>query len=399
MFFLSFACVLFFLLQGFSLLWSAQQSFYNPALNPAISLNVLGLFSAPVDARKKKPAVSPEGTLEEAGGVPWGAGIQETELRLSAAVDPFWELHAFFTVEEEALGVEELYALNHSLTGISLRLGRMRAAFGKHATLHTHQFPFIEAPTPIAAILGDEGYVDEGLETSWLSPLPWFFEITGGFFSGRTKNEGSSFDASGARSDDFAYLLRGKSFHELSENTSLEYGASFLTGHDGSGRPQGVFGFDVTLKRAPARNSPGAFFVQSEWLRRFAREEGADAAREEGFYLLGQLRFTRTFWVGGGFETLIRSFEENGKTVPRDDDGDGNQDLSPEGKPLFAAQDLFVDRQSRVIFSLIWAPSEFSALRWEYGYGWNHTEIGSRLDRRMFVQWNQTIGSHPAHAY
>lgn len=403
MFFLSFAFAVFFLFQGFSLLWSAQNSFYHSALNPAISLNVLGLFSAPVDARKKRLGVSETGTLEETPGIPSSIKIQEVELRLSAAVDPFWELHAFLTAapaeEEEQLGVEELYALNHSLPGIALKLGRMRAAFGKHATLHTHLFPFVEAPKPVAAILGEEGYADEGLEASWLSPLPWFFEITGGFFSGRTENEESFFDASGARSDDFTYLLHGKSFHELSENSSLEYGASFLTGRDASGRPQGVFGFDATLKHAPARNSPGAFFVQGEWLQHFVREEMFPTAREEGFYLLGQLRFARTFWAGGGFETLIRSFEENGKAVPRDADADGNQDLSPSGEALFTSEDLFVDRQSRVTLSLIWAPSEFSALRWEYGYGWCRTEIGPRLDRRVFVQWNQTIGSHPAHAY
>lgn len=394
---------------------SAAGPFYNPALNPAISFNGLFLLDAGVDARHGSTGIDEEGVLVHRPGEAHSFGLQEGEIRVSAAADPFWELHAFLVSDGgEGLEIEEAYALNHSLPGISLKAGRMKAGFGKHALLHTHQFPFVAASLVNAAVLGEEGYVDAGLEASWLAPLPWFAELTAGVFRGTGPEEGkehghekeedghghaAGLDLSGSRADDFAYLARARSFHEIAGGATLEGGGSLLAGRDPNGRVQGAFGFDLTLKRAPARTSPGAFTLQGEWMRRFVRERGKNEPLEEGFYALGQYKFSRSGWVGIRFDNLIRTEIEEGEIIPKDEDGDDVQDVNADGEPLWEFEEAFVDSHRRVSANLTWAPSEFSAVRLEYAYGWRNFGADKVLDRRIALQLNQTIGSHPAHAY
>src|SRR5207248_7874554 len=90
-------------------------------MNPAISMigNVLGAAGHnPVDQR---PSLN----------------VVESELALSAAVDPYARADVFLTFGEEGVEVEEAYMTFTSLPGgLLLRAGRMRADFGKVNTQH-----------------------------------------------------------------------------------------------------------------------------------------------------------------------------------------------------------------------------------------------------------------------
>src|SRR5437667_203864 len=110
-------------------------------MNPAISMigNVLGAAGHnPVDQRPSLDVV-------------------ESELALSAAVDPYARADVYLTFGEEGVEVEEAYMTFTSLPGgFLLRAGRMRADFGKVNTQHRHVLPWVDRPLVNESLLGGE---------------------------------------------------------------------------------------------------------------------------------------------------------------------------------------------------------------------------------------------------
>ena len=68
--------------------------------------------------------------------------------------------------------------------GVLLKAGKFYAEFGRHNRLHAHAFPFLDASLVHQRLLGGEGLNEAGLSLSWLTPLPWFVEITGQVLDG-----------------------------------------------------------------------------------------------------------------------------------------------------------------------------------------------------------------------
>ncbi|MFC1890551.1 hypothetical protein ACFL4G_12435, partial [Thermodesulfobacteriota bacterium] len=143
--------------------------------NPAIGAN--GLFLATysdLDAEE-------EGAGHEHGS-PFETGlhIQEVEVGLSAVVDPYMRAKVTLALHGvDKIELEEAFAQTTSLPrGFGILAGKTYLPFGKHNRLHTHAFPFIDGPWIHAALLGDHGLNDTGLQLSYLIPLPWFSEAT-----------------------------------------------------------------------------------------------------------------------------------------------------------------------------------------------------------------------------
>ena len=67
-----------------------------------------------------------------------------------------------------------------------MRVGKMRAAFGKVNTFHTHMLPWPDRPLVTENLVGgEEGITDAGLSVARLIPNPWvFLEATGQVFRG-----------------------------------------------------------------------------------------------------------------------------------------------------------------------------------------------------------------------
>jgi hypothetical protein len=140
---------------------------------------------------------------------------------------------------------------------VQVKVGKFKTAFGKLGNIHLHMFPFILSALIYEQTIGGEGFNGEGAEASWLTPMPWFLEMTGGGYSAKAPGDGTV-DFSGARKDDFVYSARARNFLDLPRNASLEFGGSLLAGHTTVGAAQRVLGLDLTLKNAPPRNvNPG----------------------------------------------------------------------------------------------------------------------------------------------
>jgi hypothetical protein len=341
-------------------------------LNPAISVN--GLFWG---------QVSRDSDLPEYNRV----ALQEAEAQFTAIVDPFWKanivaavhpVHAHAAGEEEhveaggvELHLEEATIDGRSLpAGLALRLGKFFLPFGKHVPLHTHQFPFVEAPVAIQTFLGDHGLTEVGARMDATVPLPWYSNLAGYGVNG----DAEIFDA---ENRDLAFGGRWSNLWDLTSAATVELGGSFLRGPAAaswdSGSHLDIYGIDLTYKWISPRRSQGpALTLQGELI--LPRPEGR-TGHPRGWYALAQYRVLRNWWLGATT-------------------GQADPDLPAAGGALEPAGEL-AGKVNEYKFDVTFVPSEFSALRAEVAYF--DSETGD--DLHFLVQWNFTIGSHPAHLY
>jgi len=360
-------------------------------MNPAISVN--GLFWGQVSRDNDDPQFN-------------RVALQEAEAQLTAIVDPFWKASFTFAVHpahghqhegaadepEETdgteatsgflLDVEEAFIDGRSLpAGLGLRLGRFYLPYGKHAPLHTHQYPFAEAPLGIRMFLGDHGLTETGARLAASVPLPWFSDLTLYGVNG----DAEIFDGG---NKDLVWGGRWTNLWDLTGTATLELGGSAFTGPDGSHPDEGkrldVFGVDLTTKWISATRSQGpALNVTGEVI--LPRPE-ARPGTPLGWYALAQYRFHRNWWLGVTHGRADADAQQAAKTLPPFSALKQNEHTHGFTGEVW---------ESKV--NLTYAPSEFSALRLEVD--WYDDRLGDTDDLRFILQWNFTIGSHPAHLY
>src|SRR5689334_12392191 len=149
-----------------TLVAAQARSMFSNLANPSIGMNAL--FS---------------GTAAHNLNQPYGLHFDEAEISLLSVVDPYWTLTSNIVfLGDGSVDPEEVWVRNTSIPSIQLKLGKIRGTFGKHGMLHTHAFPFIQAPVIMANTIGEEGFKDAGAEAAWLTPLAWYSELTGGVY-------------------------------------------------------------------------------------------------------------------------------------------------------------------------------------------------------------------------
>jgi len=331
------------------------------AMNPALSVN--GLFVAETSNDRDDAEVN-------------GARLQEAELHMTAVVDPFWTANAIFSVaprEDDASSfdiiMEEGNVEATSLPwGIGLKLGKFFLPFGKHAPLHTHQYAFVESPLGVASFVG-AGLTETGAELAYALPLPWYSDLI--LYAMNADTEIWDQD-----DRDPMFGARLSNLWDVSDDATLELGGSYMRG-PGSAAWHGfagdfrVSGVDLTYKWISSSSSHGpALNLTAEAL--FPDPEAYDGS-PLGWYVMGQYRFHHNWWLG-----LTH----------------GRADTDETGAPT-AWNGIGETWESKLNFTF--APSEFSGLRVEVSQ--YDDRLGDADDLRFSVQWNFTIGSHPAHSY
>ncbi|MBT3266635.1 hypothetical protein HN371_05735 [Candidatus Poribacteria bacterium] len=332
------------------------------ASNPAISANVL--YLADTDLRSRDDA-DPAGRddHEPAADVhshgsdeSLGARVQEFELRLTSFVDP--HVKADITLSTHGVAdaeLEEAFVTTLGLPGdLALKAGKFLGAFGKQNPLHTHQFPLVERPLAHDDLFGEEGLNEVGVEVSWLAPVDWFLDVVGGVYNGDNPGLFHSEDE-----EEVAFLGRFRNLVDLNDETTLEVGGSGLTGrNEESDTRSNVVGADVTLKWSPLETQRyKALTLQAEYLRGDVQGEV-----REGAVAHAQFRLSRHWWVQGAGDWLT---EDDHTTT-------------------------------RVRALVAYVPTEFQTLRLQYGAT---SPEDADTEHRVSLQYNFTIGSHPAHAY
>jgi len=81
--------------------------------------------------------------------------LHESELGVQAIIDPYARADVFISFGEEGVEVEEGYVTFTSLpASLLLKVGKMRANFGKVNTIHNHALPFIDRPLATNNLVG-----------------------------------------------------------------------------------------------------------------------------------------------------------------------------------------------------------------------------------------------------
>ena len=348
-----------------SSLQPSQLSGKAKVFNPDISANFLGLLQRGTKLSDDRRAAPYN-----------GLSLQEAEIQFTSDVDPYLRAVALFSLAQEAsaskvsfgIDPEEVFLETIFLPSVTLRAGKFKMALGKHNQLHSHAFPFLDSPLILQQLLGDEGLNEVGVSAAALLPLPWYSELVFQGFSLSNQDLYAS-----PRSGDWGGLVHFKNLWDLSDDFTMELGASGTGAKNISDQTASVLGGDLTFKWRPAVGGKyQALIWSTEYLNGY-RPGKVDSTTGESLERLGgvaawiQYQFAERWWVQGRYEYI--------------------------GAPHAAA--LMTENKQSALIGFF--PSEFSGFRLQYD---RHTvQNQERADHRVALQYNVSIGAHPAHAY
>ncbi len=348
---------------------STSQRSRGNSFNPDMSINALLLYQ---NSNRGNNPLSEERN---------GPTVQEAELQFTADVDPYWKFISTFSLHQEVkidttlipptrsaeyvFEPEEFFAESLNFASVTVKVGKFKSAFGRHNQLHTHAYPFIDAPLANTALLGPEGLNDVGFSASALIPTSWFSEITLQALSGH--GEGLDY-YNGASANDSIGLLRLRNLWDLSDETSFDLGLSAASGENSVAQITRLHGADITIKWRPNRSHALAW--TTEYLARERNEVTEERARGLASWL--QYQTAKNWWVQvrGDYLEVKNQNSTNPTPVPQ-----------------------FQKKQSILIG---FVPSEFSALRLQYD---RLVDDAANAEQKMLLQFNYSIGAHPAHVY
>ncbi len=345
---------------------------------PNISANALFLSR---NSNFHKDDVNPSAPDE----APNGINLQEAELQFYSEVDPYTRLSLLLSIapeytsdgtsvsEEWGVEPEEAFAESNILSGINFKVGKFKAAMGKHNLLHTHAYPLVEGPLANDMLLGSEGLNDAGLSAAILVPTSWFNEFTFQYLRG--KGENSEFNSPSPGGG--VGLVHWKNLFDLTEELTFEFGGSYAKGGNSYRQSTSLTGADLTFKWRPTKGGRyQSFLWATEFLSRTQLQEGLPNEMGAGFTTLLQYQLAERWSVAYRFDNL-------------------------EIKETFDPTSLPNDTWERHSVALAYAPSEFSVYKVEYDQrrGGPANSDGESTEKSIFLQANFTIGAHPAHAY
>jgi len=310
---------------------------------------------------------------------PYGFSFEGAEISLISVVDPYWTLSSNLVFAPDGVDPEEVYATTSQIPGIQLKLGKLRATFGKHGQLHTHAFPFVEAPVIMANTIGEEGFKDAGVEAGWLTPLPWYCELTAGAYQAVGPDADHPLNLGDTSHGNIPYSGHLKNLLDLTDETTVELGGSGLSGMGEDGLHHTAWGADLTFRNIPLRQSnQRGWILQCEYLARGTSGGGLKTTDADGGYASFQYRWSQTWWTG-----IRGEYARNSTTDILEQDGG------------------LVGQVRKISADVEWLPSEFSLIRAEYSIAGLNPDDGAKriLDQRVLLQMSFTIGFHPPHAY
>jgi hypothetical protein len=355
-------------------------------------------------AKALNPDISVIGDFVGAAGNPRNRAtpsleMHESEVGFQEVIDPYARADFFITFGEQGVSLEEGYLTFTALpAALQLKVGKMRAAFGKVNTLHNHVLPWVDRPLVTQNLVGGEDGIDDaGLSLSRILPAPKgiFMEGTAQVFRGDSEN----IYRANKRSD-LSTVEHLRIYHDITDNTNIDVGGSWSRGRSafGPGWTQ-LYGFDGTLRWKPlSRSIYHSFVARTELI--WARTVGAIQYDPTttigpgpppqavirtpfGMYASAEYQVGRRWYLGGRYDNSQRvcGLPTNPATTTP---------CSPGGRifPLL--------RDQGGAFTLTYWPSEFSQVRTQlrrvrYGEGLTANEV---LFQFMF-----SMGAHGAHPF
>jgi hypothetical protein len=378
------------------------------AFNPAVSLILGGRYAN----LSEDPS-----TYRIAGFLPGGDEIGpgersfdlgESELTLSASVDPYFTGNLTFSLTgENEVEVEEAWFRTSSLpAGFSLKGGRFLSSLGYLNEVHAHAWDFVDQPLAYQAFFGGQLRQD-GVQLKWLAPTDVFLELgaetgNGDSFPGTRRdanglNGVTLFAHVGSDLGDNATWRGGVSWIDL-RATDREYedvdsaGDAVINAFSGTSR---TWVADATFKwTAPGDTRRRYLKLQGEYLERVEdgslgfdldglAASGDYRTRQSGWYVQSVYQFRPRWRVGLRYDSLDSGSPHIGLV------SDGTL-----GRADFPA--LLGADPERTTVMLDWNPSEFSRLRAQFA--WDDARDAA-TDEQLFLQYIYSLGAHGAHKF
>ena len=347
------------------------------ALEASLSAASVPAPAAPATSKIFNPDIAVVGNLLGAAGrnaVSPGPALEmaESEVSFQAIVDPYARADFFMAFGEEGVDLEEGFITFPAIPGgLLVKVGKMRAAFGKVNTLHRHAVSWTDRPLVINNLVGgDEGVADAGVSVARLIANPWIFlEATGEIYRG---DSGDIFQSS--KRGDLSYVGRLRGYRDFTDDTNLDVGFSYARGHNAAGVHDEVdigrfttnlWSVDATVRWRPLRQTTYHSFLGRSELVWSRRDQPGGLQGAFGYYVSGDYQLARRWFVGARYDRSERA----------DDDW---------------------SRDSGQSVLLTFRPSEFSQVRSQY----RRTKYGEGpTANELLFQFQFSIGTHGAHVF
>ena len=339
------------------------------------SRGIAGFATEPLDQRK-------------------GFNVDSAELFIFSPIDPYLNLYANLPVSEDGIEIEEAYVVTTALPeGWQIKGGKFKSNISRIDAQHPHAWDFWDIALPYRAFLGNEGLGGEkGVQVTYLPALPFYTLIGAEVLQG----ENDRLFGASAEEEPHAFSFFVKSSVDTSDYSTLYFGPSVLFGKTkNTNIVQGaevagnsaLYGMEAVWKWKPANWE--ALTIQSEYL--LLTQSGTATAldpadpttnitnplkrSQDGFYIQGIFRRYR-WGVGFRYDMLDifhDTFEQAGL----------QHNL---GKPW------------RITKSVEFNPSEFTRVRLQLSHDRTDTVTG-RTNDEVILQFNFSVGAHPAHSF
>jgi hypothetical protein len=290
--------------------------------------------------------------------------MHETELSFQAIVDPYARADFFLSMTDTTISVEEGFITFPTLPGgLLLKVGKMKAQFGKVNTMHSHVLPWVDVPLVMTNLLGGEdGINDDGMSISKLILNPFLFlEATGEVYNG-DNGIWKSYQRS-----DLGYVGRLRGYRDLTEGANIDLGTSYSYGHNNSGPDftTKIAAVDATFRYRPLRRAIYRRFIgrtELMWSRRGQPNGNQNAF---GMYASVDYQFSQRWFAGVRIDLSDRATD----ATRRD--------------------------KSQSLLLTYW-PSEFSQIRGQYR---RTAYADGPTANELLFQFLFSIGAHGAHVF
>ncbi len=330
----------------------------DPTKSPPISAHALFLGTVGI----------PGNSLDTGKPIPLGARVQDLSVQMSANIDDIFagmvtlgNIANFGSSQDFSLGtsslVREAYVKTITLPVISFKVGEFLTNFGKNNKIYPHAQPMIDQPLIVNELMGTNGFRSAGIEMDLLIPTPWFFDLNVAVVSASLAGPFSS-----TKDNTVVGVFRMEHDFDFSQNTSLGFGLSGAYGNNSFKTGKNTFytGADLTVKYSVPQ---GFGFA---WLNEFIYTDAGRASESShvfGFYTNPMFRFHPKFWTGLRFDYTSRAAGITSTT----------------GESVMLA----------------WVAGPASTVRLQGGF---LQPAASTNNWSLSLQYNMTLGSHPAHA-
>ncbi len=384
------------------------------AFNPAVSLILQGTFARESQDPNtyRLNGFFPSGG--EVGPPKRSFGLGETELNVTANIDPYFRGVAIASLAPEGgVSIEEAYFQTLALPqGLTLKGGRFFSGLGYLNEIHQHAWDFQDAPLAYKAFLGNQ-FRQNGLQLKWVAPTDLFIELaaelgSGDNFPGSDRNKngvgssallahvGGDIGNSYAWRSGVSFLRTSPRARSYQDVDSL--GGAVTNAFTGSAR---LWVADAVLKWSPNGNSSYRNLkLQGEYFRfiqdgslnyndaggsaLFGPVTGPFNATQSGWYAQAAWQFLPAWRVGYRYDRLNYGSVSNGIVIGG---------LGPQASDFPILANYSPTRNS-VMFD--WSPTEFSRIRLQFSS--DKSRLGL-TDNQALVQYIYSLGAHGAHKF